>query len=527
MARTHRKLARPLSLYLILTASIWLGQSTRAGGIPQELVGTWVATTNGSILVLRADGTITLGANSGRYWVQGNTLTIFEPKVGKSLPFRYEVRGNRLRLLPPGQSFWAEFVRQGTVSAHQGPGHLGGGTRPLPGSGGSPISDGRAIGPRGYSRTPGAAGTVRSVPQAQAAARTATITRSQALRILGRSKSYKLFTISTKIPRSWKILPIKRTDPDSILLFGHPVPGVRSGNDSFVLPVVVGPYLRVGSRDGRVLAAQVVQWMLAVVGPKLAAYEGLGSVGTNWSQPQTREGKAPSGKRLVSVSISSAQGQSRFLLVGSMVVDRGGHAAIFATGLVTSRRIARLSGRDRQLVMAGFRDLLQKMVAVAALTNVRPGRRDRSLERRLWRRGQFYYHSKSAYFNTGMYSSGSYETSSFFRVRFLPGRRCLVESSSASRAGWVNSNTGDSGAGAAGGDGGSGGAVHCEVRRGTKGNRWLVLYHPASRGGTDFHRIELRGSEKCGDRTFRGLSIAGHVEGEYVDVNGNCTRKRR
>ena len=526
MARTHQKKTRHFSLCLVLAASIWTGAAARAGGIPRGLVGNWVAKTGGAVLVLRADGTITLGPNSGRYWVQGNTLTIFEPKVGKSVPFTYELRGNRLRLRAPGQLFWAEFVRGGSVPTSGGNADAESESRTAPGVGTPPEQDEDRV-PTQRTEQARRLGEGASSSQTRASSAIASITRSQALRILGRSKSYKLFTISTKIPRNWKDLPVKRSDPDSILVLGHPVPGVRSGDEAFVFPVVVGPYLHVQSQDGRVLAAQVVQWMLAVVGPKLAAYEGIRGRVTNWGQPQAREGKAPSGKRLVSVSISSAQGQSRILLVGSMVVDRGGHAAIFATGLMTSRRIARLSGRDRQIVMASFQDLLRKMVAVAALTNVRPGRRDRNLERRLWRRGRFYYHSKSAYFNTGMYSSGSYETSSFFQVRFLPGRRCIVRSSFASRAGWVNSDTGDSGAGAAGGDGGSGGAVHCEVRRGVKGNRWLVLYHTAAQGGTDFHSIEVHGSEQCGDRTFHGLSIAGHVEGEYVDVNGNCTRRRR
>ena len=39
--------------------------------------------------------------------------------------------------------------------------------------------------------------------------------------------------------------------------------------------------------------------------------------------------------------------------------------------------------------------------------------------------------------------------------------------------------------------------------------------------------METRGSEKCGDRVFHGLAIDGHVEGEHVNVNGQCTRKRR
>ena len=523
----------------------------RADAIPRAIVGRWVAQSGNMLMDIRPDGTITIGPNSGRCLVRGDSLTIIDPKARQSLTFRFTITNNTLLLSNPSIGFKVLFVRQGpgiaadssNVPASRSRSSRGGGWfGPGQGSGQPPNDDAdhgdgdEDRGPRNRNGAPSAdrwglgrsnAPTSPGTSRAQSPSSGMGLTRSQAMMILGRTKSYRLFTLSTKIPKNWDSVAIKRSDPDGILIFAHPVPGLGRGRHGFTLPVIVGPYLPASSSNPNLLAGALVQWMVAVAAPKVAQRQGMGGGRMQWGQPKMQQAQGPSGRRIISVSLSGTQGQLSMVMVGTMVVSRSGHAALFATGLGTGRSMARLSPQGRRLVLAAFKDLLQKLVALAAVSDVRPGRRNRSMERRLWRRGVFLYSSRSAYFNSGMSSGGSYETSNSFRVRFLPGRHCVVESSAAARAGYVNSDTGDSGAAAAGHDGGGGGPARCEVRRGVKGLDWLVVYNPPGRGGTGFHRIERRGSEKCGDRLFHGLAIDGYVEGEYVDVNGNCTRKVR
>ncbi len=526
MAHKYPSLRFLWSTGLLAAALTWLPATmARAGGIPRALVGRYVSSV-GSILELRADGTIVFGADRGRYWVNGNQMTMQDARNGQTMTFTYRLTGNTLTLYFAGHR--VVFVRQGS----RGPGGTGSRTPTTTPGWGPPANDpDDASSDEDADESPpmrphpgvGRGQGTTTTPPGPVRGATTTITMTQALRALGRPRRFKHFALSTAVPVSWNRLGLTRGDPDGILLFGKTVHSGSQGG-RFTFPIVVCPYLRLPARGASALSGALSQWLRWFVAPKVLAMSGAGRTSLRWQAPRFVLGKGARGQNIGIMAMNATDGDMMITTYG-VITETRGHAVILGTGLATSQNVMNMSDAAKRAMLAAFTTLGNQLGAVAAVATIRLGRRDCALERRLERRGGFYYYSRAAFFNSGINGGSSYQTSDYFRVRLFPGHTCIVESSSAGRAGFVRG--GDAGAAAAHHGSGPNGAAHWEIRRGLDGRRHLAVFRPLSQGGTGLYLVETRGSEKCGDRVFHGLAIDGHVEGEYVNVNGQCTRKRR
>ncbi len=366
------------------------------------------------------------------------------------------------------------------------------------------------------------------------------MTTRQAARIVGRSRKLRWAGLSTRIPAHWTHGPEMTTDPPNMLRLEYKDRRLPTGKDYkgdmeyFTYPVIINLYLGMRFPTKQARQAFLQRWMTSQLKPKVMS-SSISRLPIAWSRVTYQESALPKGG---TVGLLIAVGQTQqaglapvaVMTVGAVVV-RKGDVAVYGSGLVGDYKFQQLTPQQRNIATQTFTAHGRQVGAVAALTKLGMGRRDRGMERKLARRGHFLHASR--YSSTmGGISRTSFSSCKVFQLRFVRGHRCILKTSFSNLANYqYRSLQAPMGAAPSFQTTSAGRcpnktmpAAPYQVRRGQDGAKWLVIYYPANLGGPAFFKIS-RKTRRCGRKRITGMAIGGHVEGIFSQFGISCIYK--
>ncbi len=351
-----------------------------------------------------------------------------------------------------------------------------------------------------------------------------------ALAKLGKNRLYQLFALKTRQPVSWaKSSYASYSDPlhlRRLQVEDRRVPlGYLGGKQRYYKhPVVVELWLKKPARPAQVLQ----RWMQTRL--KNIVVQGNHRRWTiRWQANKLYRYKLAGGRTLLVRMMVGGARPSAYAkplavqLCGALLLH-GKHAAVVGAGLASSTTYQGLSARSKQLVGQGFATVYQQVMLVASLGRIKLPGRVTSLERRLLRKKRFLHASRWAS-SVGTLSKTRYAQYRRLDIRFYAGRKCAIRDDFSTlyqhtqRSIWDDPGTTPARTGSAGGAKKWTPRSRFEVRRGTGGQHWLVVY---LKGGPTFYTLQRRKTKRCSKKRVRGLAVGGLVEGVFSTYRGWC-----